>query len=214
MENNENLIKNSPEKVPEINMVEITDENKEILLGLRAVIDKDFKYDNIDGEMESYSRGANKKAFIAMEGTNPIGYVEVILNIDLEDLSESEKYLQDHGVDLNLLATLARIGVIKEAQGRKKSGGISVGEELLRKAESWVVENGKKFIWLDYLAPKTDGDSEKDKARVAYRQKLDNFYIRNNYKEVGDGYKDLNKDKYRKVAVKDLGIMSGDGEGI
>lgn len=168
---------------PGVTIIEVTEDNKEMLLGLRAVIDKDFNYDGLENEIEGYADQdrSDRKAFITLESGHPIGYVEVILdNEDLEELSPSEQYIKDHDIDQSELATLSRIGFIEE----KRGGGL--GTKLIEKAKSFAKENGKSGIWTDYLTAK---------------EKLVDFYEKNGFKQVGNDYLDKKKNKQRRVAV-------------
>jgi len=171
-----------PENEPGVTIVEVTEDNKEMLLGLRAVIDKDFNYDGLESEIDGYISNDKfgKKAFITLENDHPVGYVEVIINNNEGELSPSEQYLKDHNINLNELATLSRIGLIEEKRGE---GG---GTKLIEKAKVFAKESGKSGIWTDYLAAK---------------EKLVKFYEKNGFKQVGDDYLDTKKAKNRRVAV-------------
>lgn len=143
----------------EINIVEVTAQNKEMLLRLRATIDSKQYDERLESEIEKYSREGEKenggrKAFIAMEGDHPVGYVEVIA--EENSLHADAPEIEGLSSRLGEFATLARIGVLLKFRGRGNNGGISVGDLLLDMADEYAKSKRKIGIRTDYLAPKTD----------------------------------------------------------
>jgi GNAT superfamily N-acetyltransferase len=106
-------------------ILDLNRDNKGELTGLRKEIDgvDDIK---LLGEVEKYGDClAGRKAFIAVIGFKPAGYVEVKLQENPPDNLETSQAI-------TAFAHLARIGVIPEFRGK------GVATDLIDSAEVWA----------------------------------------------------------------------------
>lgn len=163
-------------KIEQLQFVEVTAENADLLVELRSKIDREKTSGKLIHEAEKYGKGKERRAFIVLEGTEPIGFVEVELNDD--DLPQGAPEIEG----LDDLAHIARIAVVEEFRGK------GIGKKLLYKAEEWAKENGKQGVWLDYLV-------ENEAAERLYKSA--------GYKDIAE-FLDLAKNKMRRIAAKEF----------
>lgn len=162
------------EKFPQLRFSEITPENALVLAQLRLEINNDKTPDELKAEADTYATDPNRKALISMEGETPTGFVEMMAESDDVHQDAPEISVQD-------FAHIVRIAVAEE---HRKKG---IGTALLHQADQWAIEQGKKGIWLDYLAAN-------DKARTLYEK--------SGYKDAAEFVDTKKKQKLRRIAIK------------
>jgi len=155
-------------------IIGVTPENVGVLMELRSIIDGVKDTNKLRNEAESYSQGRNNKALISKLGEIPAGFVEAKLESD--DLPGDAPRIEG----LNGLAELSRIGVIEEYRGK------GIATKLISAIEEWARQNGKKGMWLDYLAS---------------NEAASRLYARTGYTDVAQ-FLDNKKNKTRRIATK------------
>lgn len=160
------------ESTPQLS--EVTSDNMKLLSDIRGKLDEKKTDAQLLTEADSYATSAEKKAFLVQAENEVAGFVQIVLRD--EELPKGCTEV----VDVSGLAHLARIGVLEDYRGR------GLAKRLLVAAEEYVSANGKRGMWLDYLA--------ENEAAAA-------LYMSSGYNDVAE-FRDGDKERLRRIAVK------------
>lgn len=155
-------------------ITDVTLQNLTLLIAIRKEVDE-VDEDKLRREVEKYSTGNERKAFLVQYGEVVAGYVEVNLNEELTQYAS-----KDIEGDIVNFAHLARIGVSKKYRNNY------LGSKLLEVAEQWAITNGKSGMWIDFLDSNTAARG---------------LYLNNGYLEYPEHFPDLEWKK-RCIALK------------
>lgn len=163
-----------------LELVTVSSGNIQDLENVRRVVDgeKNIVPEKFASELKRYESGGDHSAFLVRDGENVVGYIEV----DVKDNYTPKGADSELCKELNGYAHVARIGLLPEYRGQK------IGNTLLDYAEAWVGARGAVAIWLDYISDK---------------EQLVKFYEGAGYQTFTE-FKDGDKDRFRRIAVKHL----------
>lgn len=123
----------------------VTRENSHFLAKIRRAVDGIEDQAKLNREVTKYSEGvvSPRIAFLAMNGEEVVGYIEINTSEELPDGAPQVDGISN-------FAHLSRVGTLNEY--RRKG----IAKNLIKLAEDWARDNDKDGMWLDYLEEKAE----------------------------------------------------------